>query len=651
MSARLEHCLRELAQADDAQLVARLAALVDAVRPGAARDGAAALQPLLALLGTHPQLAAHLGSTLSRLFAQQHAQGLFADLGLLPGTGFYTELWRRLAHRLLPAAPDPRELADTLAAVFHDPGDPVWVQAVPEADWLALFTLLAPSFAAGAGRVVLLRQMLRALRVLSHRVAALGADPRVHQVHPRLAEVESPFLAQATEVTALAEAETARLADPGLPPADARHALVMLDQCDTTIRKVRNATGTTGISIALTYLLERLSDNIARLRLLLDLAGPGSGPAAVALLRTVVNASSHRNDLGEHLARNTELLAREVTEHAGRTGEHYIAADRAEYRAMLGAALGAGLIVPFMALAKLGVHGLHAPPLVEGLLYSLLYAGGFMLIHVLHFSLATKQPAMTAARIAAALDSDTRRGPDLAALAELVVCVARTQIIAVVGNVALAFPLAWLVCTAALRLGGFAVVGADKAHSMLHDVHPLASLALLHAAIAGVYLFLSGIVSGYHDNFTVYGHVPARVARLPWLVRLAGPARAARLAAYLEHNLGGLAGNFYFGFMLGMTGSIGLITGLPLDIRHVTFSAANVGIATAALEGLPWRTALWSAAGVTLVGLVNLTVSFTLALLLAMKARRMRFRHARPLAAALLQRLRHAPLDFVRPPA
>jgi site-specific recombinase len=318
---------------------------------------------------------------------------------------------------------------------------------------------------------------------------------------------------------------------------------------------------------------------------------------------------------------------------------------------MLGAALGAGLIVPFMALAKLGLHGLHAPPLVEGLLYSLLYAGGFMLIHVLHFSLATKQPAMTAARIATALEGDGRRGPDVAALADLVVRVARTQFIAVVGNVALALPLAWLVCTAALRFRGLAVASPDKAAGMLHDVHPLASLALLHAAIAGVYLFLAGIVSGYHDNFTVYGRIPERVARLPWLVRLAGPERAARLAAYLEHNLGGLAGNFYFGFMLGMTGSIGLITGLPLDIRHVTFSAANVGIATASLQGLPWGTLLWTAAGVALVGVVNLTVSFSLALLLAMKARRMRFRQGRPLALALLRRLRHAPLDFVRPPA
>jgi site-specific recombinase len=317
---------------------------------------------------------------------------------------------------------------------------------------------------------------------------------------------------------------------------------------------------------------------------------------------------------------------------------------------MLGAALGAGLVVPFMALAKLATSALHAPPLVEGVLYSLNYALGFMLIQVLHFSLATKQPAMTAARLAAALDLDSGRRPDVGAMVELAVRVARTQFIAVVGNVILAFPLAWLMCTAALHVSGVPVAGPDKAARMLHDVHPLASLALLHAAIAGVYLFLAGVVSGYNDNLTVFNRISERVARLPWLVRLAGPARAARLGAYLEHNLGGLAGNFAFGFMLGMTGSLGVITGLPLDIRHVTFAAANVGIAAASLEGVPWRTALVCALGVGLVGLVNLAVSFSLALLLALKARRVRFRHARPLAASVLRRFLAAPLDFVRPP-
>jgi site-specific recombinase len=50
------------------------------------------------------------------------------------------------------------------------------------------------------------------------------------------------------------------------------------------------------------------------------------------------------------------------------------------------------------------------------------------------------------------------------------------------------------------------------------------------------------------------------------------------------------------------------------------------------------------------VGVVNLAVSFSLALMVAMRARRVRFAHARPLMLALVRRFFSAPLDFVRPP-
>ncbi|MCW5627148.1 MAG: recombinase, partial [Burkholderiales bacterium] len=99
------------------------------------------------------------------------------------------------------------------------------------------------------------------------------------------------------------------------------------------------------------------------------------------------------------------------------------------------------------------------------------------------------------------------------------------------------------------------------------------------------------------------------------------------------------------------TGTIGMGLGLPLDIRHITFAAANLATATVGLEqNLPWQLFVLSAAGVLLIGIVNLVVSFALAILVALKARRIRFRYARPLAAALGRRFLQAPLDFFWPP-
>jgi site-specific recombinase len=62
---------------------------------------------------------------------------------------------------------------------------------------------------------------------------------------------------------------------------------------------------------------------------------------------------------------------------------------------------------------------------------------------------------------------------------------------------------------------------------------------------------------------------------------------------------------------------------LPLDIRHIAFSAANLGYAWQALDWqLPLQVVLVSVAGVMLIGMVNLMVSFSLAFYLALRATR-----------------------------
>ena len=102
-------------------------------------------------------------------------------------------------------------------------------------------------------------------------------------------------------------------------------------------------------------------------------------------------------------------LARRITEHASRSGEHYVTASRAEYSAMFRAAAGAGLIVGVMALLKILAATLGLPGFWQAVAFSLIYGLGFVVVHILHLTIATKQPAMTAATIAAALDGSVYR--------------------------------------------------------------------------------------------------------------------------------------------------------------------------------------------------------------------------------------------------
>jgi site-specific recombinase len=138
-----------------------------------------------------------------------------------------------------------------------------------------------------------------------------------------------------------------------------------------------------------------------------------------------------------------------------------------------------------------------------------------------------------------------------------------------------------------------------------------------------------------------------RVRQLRGLRRVLGPERLARLGRYLEDNLGGLMGNLYFGILMGVTGTIGYLLGLPLDIRHVTFSSANFAIALVGLDyNVSWDMVATTIAGIALIGAVNLIVSFGLALWVALRARRIRFRHGIRLARALGRRFTSAPVDF-----
>jgi site-specific recombinase len=224
----------------------------------------------------------------------------------------------------------------------------------------------------------------------------------------------------------------------------------------------------------------------------------------VALALELVEAHNNKYMVSDLLRDNIDLLARNVTENASHTGEHYVADNRQQLGAMFVSSAGAGLVIGFMALFKILMSYLRAAPLVEAFLFSMNYSLGFMFIHLLHFTVATKQPAMTASRIAAGLHSKDGRNIDIDSMAELCNKVIRTQNMAVLGNLAVAIPTAWLIAMAWPLMTGHHLVSPEKAMHLLHDIDPIHAPTLIYAAIAGVCLFVAGLISGYYDNKALY---------------------------------------------------------------------------------------------------------------------------------------------------
>ncbi len=661
----MEGTLRRFCLPDE-DLVDLWVALVDRLRPQQATqidEASENLRTLTQCLVSNPILLANLQAAFRRVFAERKQVSLYVSSGLLPSTGFFSETSSRISHRLLPEVLDTAYLKDLLSVVFHRPDDEVWVNGVDDAVWLELIATLVgdetPMVEEDASPLPpAVGEILESLRVLSYHVSAIGLDPELVRIDPNLEEYESPFLAQNAELLNYIEHYSDWWVTPKALVTDDLHLTVMLGQCGEVLQRVRKRATKIGTSLTLTFTLERLRQHLDRIEELVAMlkelrarrAVSDVAPRVVRLFKTLVRAECRKNYLSDYWSQNLEILSLRMTESASKTGEKYITSTRREYFSILGSAMLGGLIIALMTGMKIVLSAQDMAPLTEALSFCLNYGIGFVLIHILGGTVATKQPAMTANAIVASIGEARGSTRNLEALADLIARTVRSQLAAILGNLGTAIPLAILVGMAVHHYSGSHFVGPDKAHRLLADIDPLGG-ALFFAAIAGVCLFLSGLIAGYYDNLSAYSRIPERLLQLPGPRRVLGKARMERIACYIENNLGALAGNLFFGFLLGGTTALGVLFGLPLDIRHIAFSSAYLGYASTALDfDLSSQAVALALTGVLLIGLVNLAVSFALTLSVAMRARRISFAQGRSLAYMLMLRFLRRPQDFLLPP-
>jgi site-specific recombinase len=129
---------------------------------------------------------------------------LYSESGVLANQGFFSGLISRLLGRMLPPAIDDDFLRDLFSEVFDDADDGEWMAAIPRESWRELLDLLEVAGDAFApARQQCRHELCEAMRMASHRLAALGMEPALLRYMPALARHESPFLAQSDEVREL----------------------------------------------------------------------------------------------------------------------------------------------------------------------------------------------------------------------------------------------------------------------------------------------------------------------------------------------------------------------------------------------------------------------------------------------------------------
>lgn len=626
--------------------------LVAELRPKQADDvvrATANLRSLCFVLQHHAHWRSALRRYLIQVLSSRKLVHLLTDTGITYNGSFWDAWWQRVTNKFLPPMINDNYLKDVFGQIFDHADDHLWVSGIDDETWLELLrTIGFRSRQLRATHANLCSELLSAAQVLSYRITNIGMETELVRNHPDIEKFESPFLRQNDAINDYVSLYSKWLLDSSVQREDGKQIEVLLCQCEEITLRIRRTAALQGVSISLTRLLLQLTQSIARLRCMLALLDSRSTFASAQIvckmLKELVIADNRRHSLRDLIRTNTELLSLQVTERAGRSGEHYVSNTRAEWLEMLRSAMGAGFIVGIMAMIKILLGALLLAPFGYALLFSLNYSFGFMLVHVLHYTIATKQPAMTAALIARAIDEGKQK---LDELVELIVRVLRSQFIAIIGNIIIAMPTAYAIAWGWLAITGQHLVSPDKAQHLLADLGPFSSTALPHAAIAGVCLFLSGLISGYYDNKASYANIPERLRQLGWLKKLLGAQRLHRATTYIGNNLGALAGNFFFGIMLGSIGQFGVFFGLPIDIRHITFSSANFAFALVGLDHqISWQLALYSLLGIFLIGLVNLAVSFSLAMAVALRSRKVNFGRGGSLMLLLGRRFLAKPKDF-----
>jgi site-specific recombinase len=614
------------------------------------------LRHLLNQVDRHDALRTQVQGMAQAFWAGIDAAALYADFGFGARRSFGLELLARVQAQALPGTPETRDFAELFRLLFR-PDDGAWIEALDGATLERAAVLFGPGPQRTRG------MLLDAITILVSAVHGAGYSSALRQRMDVDLLRDEPFRQLTRSAAALRDAVLEDRHADAL--REAAYLRALLDACRRAAASVMPHLEQFGVSVNIVFDLDQLQGRTQRIEQLVDcVLAPEPVAEGRRLLLELVRTLGELGGLRSLLARHYSLLARQVAERSAESGEHYITRDRAEYRHMLRRAAGGGAVLAGTTFVKFGIAAIGLSAFWTGLWSGVNYAVSFVVVMLLHWTVATKQPAMTAPALAANLASradpkarvdaeasNGDHGAEIEAFVDRVAQLIRSQAAGVAGNLLLCGPLVLAAQRLTTAAFGAPLVGPRQGEYVLHNLTLLGPTALF-AAFTGVLLFASSLFAGWSENWFVFHRLDSAIAWNPRIVARLGAARARRWAAWCRGNVSSTAGNVSLGLMLGLVPALAGFFGLPLEVRHVTLSTGQLA---AALGALGWPLLAepafwWCVAGIAATGLLNVTVSFWLAFMVALRSRGVRVKERRRITAAIRRRLRTHPLSFLWPP-
>jgi site-specific recombinase len=604
------------------------------------------LETVLALMESPSELRVHFQQGVREILTEVRSVELFAEAGLHPREGLWSEALRRLMEEVLPSAREDTDLSKLVFRICPTSEAIGRLIALPDDTFERMARIISPVNDASAWAKQRV-DLTQAFHLLGVHVAGIGLAPGFRaRSHPWAIE-ESPFYQLQQTTGELVRQDGAAIALESWRDK--------VQRCRDEMEYVHQRMEETGVSTSLVFDMGTIERAIARMERIAAVLFVAEQPHLVAavksLLDDVMNARRDDRSLRALFRENSALIARKVVERTGKTGEHYIANSRREYRDLWKASLGGGLLTVVTAAVKMRIVEAHLPPFVEGMAAGTNYAVSFIVLQYLHLALATKQPSVTAATIAGIVR--TTRGRDRPEkVAEFISRITRSQLASAAGNLL-------AVCLGCILFASLWVLAfsrpyleAPSAEHVYETLNPLASGTMIYAALTGVILWISALAGGWFENFATFNHVSAAIAHHPAGSRL-GRERMKRLAESVDVNLSGWTTSIVLGYLLGFVPEMGSFLGIPLDVRHVTLSTGTLALAASSL-GRNWLHRGWfihTVFGIAATFVLNLGVSFSIAASVAMKAYGVPWRDQLRLIRYTVASFLRSPRRFLMPPA
>jgi site-specific recombinase len=581
---------------------------------------------LLQVLEKNPHWKTKTSQTIESVLSEMNPINLFVQAGLPKQKGFFSELISRIFHKVLPYNQSSQDLTDLVGRLFTNEKDIEWMVSM---DQIILNEILKICFTSQDKLTEFSSRFRKAIRssliILASQMEAMVFSSELRRLSPLISIERSAFWSYRKQIDHFTETVFDFNADPDQTNILYDQILDTIYSCSEELNYILRALDENGITIDIVFKIELIESYLERSEKLIHILNrnhlePHSKDWQIFISRLIQDSLQSISVL-PFLKSNLHLISRTIVERSSLSGERYITHNRGEYWSMAKAALGGGVLTSLTTLLKFSISRIHAAPFLEGFLCGLNYSVSFIFIQSFHFTLATKQPSMTAPTLASRLKK-TQTLSDLSHFLEEVANLTRSQFIAAVGNVGAVIPAAFLIQIFWLLTFKTPILDPLYAHKTLESLDPFTSLTGFYAFQTGMILFLSSILAGYFENWYTYHQLGPRLEQSRTLKMLLKPHHLSVVTSWISRHISALSGSIILGFSLSFTPVLGSFFGLPLDVRHVTLSAGSMTIAASSftLESLPVLSLVKAILGVLVIGIFNFGVSFILALIVAVTA-------------------------------